>query len=103
MTRRIYQKEETFPTCPPGSCIVHVRATGICGSEIHFWKTGRIGDCCVTHDIILGHESAGQIVEVGEGVTGLAVGDRVSIEPGVSCWECEQCLRGRANLCPNVV
>jgi L-iditol 2-dehydrogenase len=71
--------------------------------EIHFWKSGRIGDCCVTHDIILGHESSGQVVQVGENVTGFQVGDRVSIEPGVSCWECEQCLRGRYNLCPKVV
>ncbi|RSH93885.1 L-arabinitol 4-dehydrogenase [Saitozyma podzolica] len=100
---KIYQKEESFPTCPPDQCIIHVKATGICGSEIHFWKSGRIGDCCVTHDIILGHESSGQVVQVGENVTGFQVGDRVSIEPGVSCWECEQCLRGRYNLCPKVV
>lgn len=71
-------------------------------SEIHFWKSGRIGDCCVTHDIILGHESSGQIVEVGSEVKGFEVGERVSIEPGVSCWECEMCLRGRYNLCPKV-
>jgi L-iditol 2-dehydrogenase len=50
-------------------------------------KSGRIGDCCVTHDLILGHESAGQIIEVGSNVVNLHVGDRVSIEPGVSCWE----------------
>jgi len=78
------------------------KATGICGSEIHFWKSGRIGDCCVTHDLILGHESAGQVVEVGANVKDLVVGDRVSIEPGVSCWECDFCLRGRYNLCPKV-
>jgi L-iditol 2-dehydrogenase len=79
------------------------KATGICGSEIHFWKTGRIGDCCVTHDIILGQESAGQILEVGSNVKDFKVGDRVSIEPGVSCWECDMCLRGRSNICPNVM
>lgn len=78
------------------------KATGICGSEIHFWKSGRIGDCCVTHDLILGHESAGQVVEVGANVKDFIVGDRVSIEPGVSCWECDFCLRGRYNLCPKV-
>lgn len=57
----------------------------------------------MTHDIILGHESAGQVVAVGTNVRNLAVGDRVSIEPGVACWECDMCLRGRYNLCPRVV
>lgn len=123
--RSIYQKEEPFPECPPDSCIVHVVSppppTQLTSesdwhlrivsppsntsddSEIHFWKTGRIGDCCVTHDIILGHESAGQVVAVGSNVTNFTVGDRVSIEPGVACWECDMCLRGRYNLCPRVV
>ncbi|KAK4687593.1 hypothetical protein P7C73_g2527, partial [Tremellales sp. Uapishka_1] len=78
------------------------KSTGICGSEIHFWKSGRIGDCCVTHDIILGHESSGQIIEIGSNVKDLQVGDRVSIEPGVACWECEKCLRGRYALCAQV-
>ncbi|KAL7419455.1 hypothetical protein Q5752_006293 [Cryptotrichosporon argae] len=99
---QIWMKEESFPECGADECIVHVKATGICGSEIHFWKSGRIGDCCVTHPIILGHESAGQIIAVGTNVNNFAVGDRVSIEPGVSCWECAHCLRGRYNLCPKV-
>ncbi|WWD10504.1 chlorophyll synthesis pathway protein BchC [Kwoniella europaea PYCC6329] len=99
---KIYQKEEPYPSCGPDDCVVHVKATGICGSEIHFWKSGRIGDCCVTHDIILGHESSGQILEVGSNVQNFQIGDRVSIEPGVSCWECDMCIRGRYNLCPKV-
>ena len=53
--------------------------------------------------MVLGHESAGIVVAVGAEVRGLAVGDRVSIEPGVSCWACERCLEGRYNICPNVV
>ena len=87
---------------PACALLIVQKATGICGSEIHFWKSGRIGDCCVTHDLILGHESAGQVVEVGANVKDFVVGDRVSIEPGVSCWECDFCLRGRYNLCPKV-
>lgn len=54
-------------------------------------------------DTVLGHESAGQILEVGSAVKGFKVGDRVSIEPGLSCWDCEQCLDGRYNICPNVM
>ncbi|GJN93421.1 hypothetical protein Rhopal_006476-T1 [Rhodotorula paludigena] len=72
-------------TCTHNS-IVHIKATGICGSEIHFWKTGRIGI----------------ILEVGGEVTAFNVGDRVSIEPGVACFECKQCIGGRYNLCPRV-
>lgn len=54
------------------------------------------------HDLILGHESAGIILEVGGEVTSFKVGDRVSIEPGVACFECKQCVGGRYNLCPRV-
>ncbi|KAG7089883.1 hypothetical protein E1B28_011518 [Marasmius oreades] len=99
---QIYQEEIPYPECEPDDCIVHVRATGICGSEIHFWKSGRIGDCMVDHDLILGHESAGEILDVGSNVKNFTKGDRVSIEPGVSCWECKQCISGRYNLCPSV-
>ena len=82
---------------------MHVKATGICGTEIHYWKHGGIGPSCIENDTIMGHESAGQVVQVGEGVTGFKVGDRVSIEPGVSCWECDECIDGRYNICQNVV
>ncbi|KAJ8072240.1 hypothetical protein PM082_015799 [Marasmius tenuissimus] len=99
---KLYQEEIPYPECGPSDCIVHVKATGICGSEIHFWKSGRIGDCMVDHDLILGHESAGEILEVGSNVENFKKGDRVSIEPGVSCWECKQCISGRYNLCPTV-
>ena len=60
----------------PGSddCLVHVRATGICGSDVHFWKAGNIGDSVITKDCGLGHESAGVVVGVGRDVTGFQVG-----------------------------
>ncbi|ESK85308.1 sorbitol dehydrogenase [Moniliophthora roreri MCA 2997] len=99
---QIYQEEIPYPVCGPADCIVHVRATGICGSEIHFWKSGRIGDCMVDHDLILGHESSGEILEVGLNVKNFKKGDRVSIEPGVTCWGCKHCISGRYNLCPSV-
>lgn len=58
----------------PGEVLLHIRATGICGSDIHFWKHGRIGDLVVEGDCILGHEAAGEILQLGPGVTGLSVG-----------------------------
>ncbi|KFZ03257.1 hypothetical protein V502_11095 [Pseudogymnoascus sp. VKM F-4520 (FW-2644)] len=78
------------PIRKPGSgeVLLHVKATGICGSDIHFWKRGSIGSLTVEGDCILGHEAAGVILEVGEGVSGLRKGDRVALEPQVPCGTC---------------
>jgi len=94
------------PTPGPGQVLLHVRATGICGSDVHFWKHGRIGDSMVVSDECgSGHESAGEVVEVGPGVTRWKVGDRVAIEAGVPCSKpsCDACRTGRYNGCPDVV
>jgi L-iditol 2-dehydrogenase len=74
----------------------------MCGSDTHYYDHGRIGRFVVEEPLVLGHEAAGEVVEVGPGVTRLAVGQRVSIEPGVPDLTCEQCLAGRYNLCPNM-
>lgn len=84
-------------------CLVRVGACGICGSDIHFFRHGRIGDFVVQGPMILGHESAGTVVEVGDQVTDLQPGDRVAIEPGWTCRRCEFCKSGRYNLCREVV
>lgn len=86
----------------PGDVLLHIKATGICGSDIHFWKTGRIGTLVVDGDCILGHEAAGIVLKCGEGVTNLKVGDRVAVEPGVPCEKCFLCREGRYNLCDDV-
>ncbi|GHJ87941.1 hypothetical protein NliqN6_4343 [Naganishia liquefaciens] len=99
---RIYMEEIPYPIAKSDEAIVHVKATGICGSDIKFWKSGGIGDYTIESDLVLGHESSGIVLSVGSEVTTLRVGDRVSIEPGVSCWACGQCKTGRYNLCPDV-
>lgn len=85
-----------------GEVLVNVKATGICGSDIHFWKTGCIGDLKVLGNCVLGHEAAGVVLEVGEGVENVNIGDRVSIEPGVPCGTCFLCMQGDYNLCEDV-
>ncbi|KAI9682316.1 MAG: L-arabinitol 4-dehydrogenase [Caeruleum heppii] len=85
-----------------GEVTVGIRSTGICGSDVHFHRHGRIGPMIVEHDHILGHESAGTILSVHPSVTDLKVGDRVAIEPNVVCHKCEQCLTGRYNGCEKV-
>ncbi|KAG6854035.1 hypothetical protein C0991_011240 [Blastosporella zonata] len=102
----IHLVEKPRPVPGPGQVLVHVRATGICGSDVHFWQHGRIGDSMVVSDECgSGHESAGEVVEVGEGVTQWKVGDRVAIEAGVPCSQpsCDACRIGRYNACPEVV
>ncbi|KAM4062680.1 alcohol dehydrogenase groES-like domain-containing protein [Hirsutella rhossiliensis] len=86
----------------PDEVLLHVRATGVCGSDIHFWHHGRIGDITVDGDCILGHEAAAVVLEVGSAVTRVKRGDRVAIEPGVSCGRCFLCIGGRYNLCQHV-
>ncbi|KAL4791223.1 chaperonin 10-like protein [Aspergillus venezuelensis] len=87
------------PITPPGpnDVLVKVITTGICGSDAHNWSSSS-----VSKQLILGHESAGVIVEVGSNVKDRAVGQRVAIEPGFACLKCEFCLRGNQNTCANL-
>jgi len=98
----IHLVEKPRPKPGPGQVLVHVRATGICGSDVHFWQHGRIGDSMiVTDECGSGHESAGEVIEVGPGVTQWKAGDRVAIEAGVPCSKpsCDYCRVGRYNAC----
>jgi L-iditol 2-dehydrogenase len=86
----------------PGMVRVKVDTVGICGSDVHYFEHGRIGDFVVEKPMVLGHETAGVVEAVGEGVDGLRVGDPVAMEPGVSCGDCGYCESGRYNLCPDM-
>lgn len=87
----------------PYDVVVRVGQTGICGSDVHYWQRGRIGDFVLTSPMVLGHESAGTVVEVGPKVTNVRVGDRVAVEPGVPCRHCDFCRAGSYNLCADTV
>jgi len=95
-------EQRTRPAPGPGEALVRVRAVGICGSDVHYYTHGRIGAFVVESPLVLGHEMAGTIEELGPGVTTRAVGQRVAVEPGVPDRVCEFCRAGRYNLCPNV-
>ena len=86
----------------PGEVRVSVRSVGICGSDIHYYEHGRIGDFVLREPMILGHEAAGVVDAVGEGVESLSPGDAVAMEPGVPCGACRECRIGRYNLCKDV-
>ncbi|MFD3445200.1 NAD(P)-dependent alcohol dehydrogenase [Microbacteriaceae bacterium 4G12] len=80
--------------------VVRIAAVGVCGSDVHYYHEGRIGDFVVEEPMILGHEASGVITAVGSGVPADRIGERVSIEPQRACRVCAQCKRGAYNLCP---
>lgn len=90
------------PSPEPSEVLVEVSDVGICGSDLHWYEHGRMGDRVVEEPLVLGHESAGTVVETGSAVDELAVGDAVAVEPGVPCGGCDHCRRGAYNLCPDV-
>ncbi|KAL2864871.1 NAD(P)-dependent alcohol dehydrogenase [Aspergillus lucknowensis] len=83
----------------PHDVIVNVKYTGICGSDVHYWEHGAIGQFVVKDPMVLGHESSGVISKIGSAVTTVKVGDRVAMEPGIPCRRCEPCKAGKYNLC----
>lgn len=97
-------KEIDKPIASEGKVVVSLEYIGICGSDVHYYHSGRVGayEVDLSQDYMLGHETAGTVVEVGPGVEGIKVGDRVCLEPGVTCGKCEFCKSGKYNLCPDV-
>ncbi|HKU35391.1 MAG TPA: NAD(P)-dependent alcohol dehydrogenase [Paenarthrobacter sp.] len=101
------QGEMTLETLPmpqldADQVLVQVAAVGVCGSDVHYYEHGRIGDFVVEHPLILGHELSGRIVAVGSAVDPARIGERVAVEPQRPCRNCKQCKVGRYNLCPDM-
>lgn len=95
--------QRPIPTPKEDEVLVKLEYVGICGSDMHYYETGAIGDFVVEPPFVLGHEPGGTVVEVGSKVTHLKVGDRVALEPGKTCGHCRYCREGKYNLCPDVV
>ncbi|KAI0599527.1 sorbitol dehydrogenase, partial [Biscogniauxia sp. FL1348] len=92
-------EQRTLPDPSPTEVQVAVQATGLCGSDLHYFSHYRNGNIIVKEPLTLGHESAGVVTAVGSGVTELAVGDKVALEVGLPCESCELCRAGRYNIC----
>lgn len=99
---KIELRPTEVPTPSPTEALIHVRCTGICGSDMHLWHRGAIGPLVVDRPCVLGHEPSGVVLAVGAAVTGLQPGDRVAVEPGVPCRKCWLCDAGKYNLCESV-
>lgn len=100
--REVELREIDAPTLDADQVLVRVCAVGVCGSDVHYYEHGSIGPFVVDSPLILGHESAGEIVAVGANVDPARVGKRVSIEPQRPCGNCKFCTAGRYNLCPDM-
>ncbi|UCH13946.1 MAG: alcohol dehydrogenase catalytic domain-containing protein [Bacteroidales bacterium] len=79
--------------------LIKVSRIGVCGSDVHYYASGRIGSQVVNYPFTVGHEMSGIVMETGSAVSKLRPGDRVAIDPALSCWKCDQCLAGRHHTC----
>lgn len=95
--------ERSTPNPKNNEVLIKMEYVGICGSDMHYYETGKIGSYIVEPPFVLGHEPGGTVVEVGKDVTTLKKGDRVALEPGKTCGICEFCTTGRYNLCSDVI
>jgi L-iditol 2-dehydrogenase len=82
--------------------LLKVEKVGVCGSDLHYYETGRIGRQIVEYPFIIGHECSATVAAIGGSVTRVKVGDRVAVDPAVPCHKCEQCGMGRENTCEDL-
>ncbi|MDA3822388.1 MAG: alcohol dehydrogenase catalytic domain-containing protein [Bacteroidales bacterium] len=82
--------------------LIKMKVLGVCGSDVHYYKSGKIGSQVVKYPFPVGHEGAGEVVKVGSAVKNVKPGDRIAIEPAMPCWECDQCKAGRPHTCRNL-
>jgi L-iditol 2-dehydrogenase len=95
-------EERPVPQVAADEVLIKVASVGVCGSDVHYYREGRIGDFVVDAPLVLGHEVSGRIVGVGRDVDPARIGERVAIEPQRPCRVCGQCTAGRYNLCPDM-
>ena len=99
---RIEMQKRPIPTPRPGDVLIRVSSVGVCGSDTHYYRHGRVGSFVVRQPLVLGHEAAGTIVGVGQGIDSSRIGERVSIEPQRPDPDSDETRRGHYNLCPHM-
>ncbi|MFD8231958.1 L-idonate 5-dehydrogenase [Streptomyces sp. NPDC059696] len=91
--------ELPVPRPGPGQALVAVRYGGVCGSDLHYWRHGGVGDFRLREPMVLGHEVVGTVVEYGPGAAGPSPGTEVAVHPATPCGVCPECAAGRRNVC----
>lgn len=99
----LYLKKEEIPQPGEHEVLIQIKANGICGSDVHFFHEGRLGNFVVDRPYVPGHEASGVVIKNGANAKRFQEGARVVIEPGIPCGHCRMCKEGRYNLCPDVV
>lgn len=97
--RRLEVRDVAVPVMEPGDVLVELTSVGLCGSDVHFFEHGRVGDLVVDSPLILGHEAAGVIAAVASPDDRHRIGERVAVDPQRPCRWCAACRAGRSNLC----
>ena len=98
--RQMEMQEIPTPQITNGNdVLIKMKVVGVCGSDVHYYSLGKIGSQIVKYPYPVGHEGAGEVVEVGTSVKKVKPGDRIAIEPAMPCWECDQCKAGRPHTC----
>ena len=97
---RLVEVEKPVPQAH--EALIRIESVGVCGSDMHYYKDGRIGSQVLTTPLILGHEYAGIVEVVGEHADASLVGKRVAVEPGIPCMQCEWCKTGTTMYCTNM-
>src|SRR5690349_14198512 len=100
--RQFRLAEAELPAPGPGEVQVRVEAVGICGSDLHSYSEGGVGDTPCQFPMVLGHEPAGVVLQAGPGATGWSPGDRAALEPAIYCYHCEFCRTGHHNVCQHI-
>ena len=101
-TRQFRLAEMPSEDPAPGEVQVRVEAVGVCGSDLHYYSEGAVGDTPCVFPMVMGHEPSGTVVKCGAGVTGWSPGDRAALEPALYCYHCEFCRTGHHNVCANI-
>ncbi|MBI9016365.1 MAG: alcohol dehydrogenase catalytic domain-containing protein [Phycisphaerae bacterium] len=97
---KIEMREIPYPVIKNDTdVLIRMAKVGVCGSDVHYYVSGRIGCQVIQYPYIVGHECSGVVEKVGSSVSGLMAGDRIAIDPAISCWQCDQCRTGRHHTC----
>ena len=100
--RDIRLEQRPVPALKNSEVLIKVKQVGICGSDLAYYRNGKVGEYTPSQPFVVGHELSGELVEVGSAVKGLKENDRVAVDPSMWCGECEYCRSGRSNLCRNM-
>jgi L-iditol 2-dehydrogenase len=98
--KKLEVREVPEPAAPTGhEVLLAIESVGVCGSDIHYYHDGRVGDQVITFPFAIGHECSATVLAVGGDVKRVKIGDRVAVEPAISCGECDQCRAHRRHTC----